>query len=96
MNVAVYGRIQACEGNSTYASLLASCEIHEVEPSEYLRGLLCLIPTWPRDRLLELAPVNWATTWPHTHTREVLADTLARWVADGDPDHGLLGDWPIA
>ncbi len=48
--------------NTTFVSLLASCRLHEVEPWSYLRDIFCLLPTWPSHRLLELAPLNWATT----------------------------------
>jgi hypothetical protein len=30
----------------------------EFEPWSYLRDMLCLIPSWPAHRLLELAPVG--------------------------------------
>jgi hypothetical protein len=47
--------------NATFTSLLASCRLCDVEPWVYLRDILCLLPTWPEHRLLELAPVNWKT-----------------------------------
>ena len=34
----------------------------KLEPWSYLRDLLCLLPSWPKHRVLELAPVNWNTT----------------------------------
>ena len=43
-------------------SLLASCQMHRIEPLAYLRDLLVLLPEWPRNRVLELAPVNWQQT----------------------------------
>jgi hypothetical protein len=48
--------------NATLASLLASCRMHGLEPYSYLRDLLCLLPSWPQMRVLELAPANWMTT----------------------------------
>jgi hypothetical protein len=48
--------------NSVFTSLLASCRMHEIEPWAYLRDLLCLLPRWPKHRVLELAPVNWRAT----------------------------------
>lgn len=47
--------------NATFTSLLASARLCDVEPWAYLRDILCLLPTWPEHRLLELAPVNWKT-----------------------------------
>jgi transposase len=48
--------------NAMFTSLLASCRLVDVEPWAYLRDLFCLLPSWPRHRLLELAPVNWRAT----------------------------------
>lgn len=48
--------------NATLVSLLASCEMHGIEPYAYLRDLLCLAPSWPQTRVLELAPANWKVT----------------------------------
>jgi transposase len=59
--------------NATFTSLLASCRMLEIEPWAYLRDLLCLLPTWPVHRLLELAPVNWATTRETDEIQKVLA-----------------------
>lgn len=43
-------------------SLLASCEMHGIEPYAYLRDLLCLVPSWPQTKVLDLAPANWRAT----------------------------------
>ena len=48
--------------NTTFVSLLASARLHGIEPVGYIRDLLCLLPSWPKHRALDLAPVNWATT----------------------------------
>jgi len=48
--------------NTTFVSLLASCRMHELEPWTYLRDLLCLLPSWPVSKVLDLAPVNWGET----------------------------------
>ena len=54
-------------------SLLASCRLHAVEPWAYLRDLLCLLPTWPKHRLLELAPLNWSKTAEQDEVQALLA-----------------------
>lgn len=36
--------------------------MHGIEPYAYLRDLLCLLPSWPQTRVLELAPANWKAT----------------------------------
>ena len=59
--------------NTVFVSLLASCDLHEVEPWTYLRDVLCLLPTWPKHRILELAPLNWAKTSKHDDVLATLA-----------------------
>lgn len=48
--------------NTVFVSLLASCQMHGLHPWQYLRDLLCLLPTWPRRRVLQLAPAYWRQT----------------------------------
>ena len=36
--------------------------MHGLEPYAYLRDLLCVLPSWPQTRVLELAPANWKAT----------------------------------
>jgi transposase len=43
-------------------SLLASARLHGIEPQQYLCDLIRVLPHWPRDRFLELAPKFWAAT----------------------------------
>lgn len=43
-------------------SVVASARLHGLEPEEYLRCLIRLVPLWPADRMLELAPLFWART----------------------------------
>lgn len=56
------GTDDAGEVNCAFVSLLASCQLHGVEPWSYLRDLLCLLPAWPARRVLELAPAEWHKT----------------------------------
>jgi hypothetical protein len=42
--------------NTVFVSLIASCQMHGIEPWAYLRDLFHLLPDWPRNRILELAP----------------------------------------
>jgi hypothetical protein len=46
-------------------SLVASCKLHRLDPEAYLTEVVRVMPYWPRDRYLELAPRYWAAT----HTR---------------------------
>lgn len=43
-------------------SIVASARLHQIEPEEYLRCLIRLVPLWPGDRMLELAPLFWTRT----------------------------------
>lgn len=56
------GSEDGAHANATFVSLLASCQMHGLEPTAYLRDLFCLLPTWKHHRVLELAPLHWAET----------------------------------
>jgi transposase len=43
-------------------SLIASARLHGLDPEEYLRCLIRLVPLWPEDRMLELSPLFWERT----------------------------------
>jgi transposase len=43
-------------------SLIASCELHRLDPETYLAEILHVLPFWPRERYLELAPKYWAAS----------------------------------
>lgn len=71
------------EVNATFVSLLASCQLHDLEPWAYLRDLLCLLPGWPHRRVLELAPVNWQKTLEQKDAQQRLTANVFRQVALG-------------
>lgn len=43
-------------------SLIASARLHGLDPEVYLRDVIRVLPHWPKDRYLELAPRYWADT----------------------------------
>ena len=43
-------------------TLIASARLHRLDPEVYLRDVLRVLPHWPRDRYLELAPRYWRIT----------------------------------
>ncbi len=43
-------------------SLVCSARLHGLDPEEYLRCLIRLVPLWPADRMLELSPLFWSKT----------------------------------
>jgi hypothetical protein len=69
--------------NATFVSLLASCQLHSIEPLTYLRDLFCLIPSWPAKRVLELAPAYWEKTLEQTDAQQRLAANVFRNVSLG-------------
>ncbi len=72
--------------NAAFVTLLASCQLHELEPAAYLRDLLCLIPSWPAKRVLELAPAYWQKTLEQQDAQQRLAANVYRQVALGEID----------
>ncbi|HZF29419.1 MAG TPA: IS66 family transposase [Gammaproteobacteria bacterium] len=72
------GSDDAAEVNATFVSLLASCQLHELEPWAYLRDLFCLLPSWPRRRVLDLAPANWNETLKNEDTQQRLDANVFR------------------
>ena len=81
------GSDEAAEVNTVFVSLLASCGLHKIEPWAYLRDLLCLLPRWPRSRVLELAPAHWRKTLEQSDAQERLAANPFRQATLVDPAH---------
>jgi hypothetical protein len=57
-----YGSDVHAQTAASIFSILASCRLHKLEPWKYLDEVLRLLPYWPSDRYIELAPKNWAGT----------------------------------
>ena len=43
-------------------SLIASCKLHKLDPEAYFADIFRVMPSWPRERYLELAPKFWTDT----------------------------------
>jgi hypothetical protein len=80
------GNDDAGEVNACFASLLASCQVHGIEPWGYLRDLFCLLPSWPARRTLELAPASWRRTVEQPDVQRQLADDIFRRVTLRQPE----------
>ena len=78
------GNDDAGEVNATFVTLLATCQLHGLEPLGYLRDLLCLLPSWPVKRVLELAPAYWKKTLEQENTQQRLAANVFRQVSLGE------------
>jgi transposase len=46
----------------TFVSLVASCQLHGIDTEGYLRDVFRVLPVWPKNRMLELAPKYWRET----------------------------------
>jgi transposase len=57
-----YGSNTHAESAAAIFSIIASCRLHAIDPQQYLDEILRLLPYWPKERYLELAPKHWKTT----------------------------------
>ena len=56
-----------CQGRQpgacgAFVSLIASAQLHGLNPQTYLRDLFRVLPVWPKTRMLELSPKHWRAT----------------------------------
>jgi transposase len=79
------GSEDGATANTTFVTLLASCRLHDLEPLGYIRDLLCLLPSWPRHRVLDLAPAYWQQTLEQPETQQKLDANVFRRVTLGLP-----------
>ncbi len=77
------GNDEGGEVNATLVTLLASCKMHGLEPLGYPRDLLCLLPDWPVQRVLDLAPAYWRKTLERPEVQQQLDANVFRQVALG-------------
>jgi transposase len=86
------GSADGAEANAHFTSLLASCQLHGLEPWRYLLDLFCLLPSWPINRVLELAPARWKETLENEETQRKLDANIYRRVALGmELEHQIVG-----
>ena len=57
-----YGTDTHAEAAAAIFSVIATCRLHAIDPFVYFDEVLRVLPYWPRDRYLELAPQRWLTT----------------------------------
>lgn len=67
------GSDEGAHWNAAVVSLVASCQLHGIEPWAYLRDVLTLLPSWATPRVLELAPKYWNETRQKPETQQRLA-----------------------
>lgn len=57
-----HGSAEHAQRACAISSLIASCEVHGIDPEFYLQEVLTVAPSWPASRALELAPKHWIAT----------------------------------
>lgn len=57
-----HGSDKHAEKAAALFSVIASCRPHSIDPEQYLDEILRMLPYWPKERVLELAPKNWTAT----------------------------------
>lgn len=72
-----YGSDTHAEAAAAIFSVIASCRLHRVDPFAYLDEILRVLPYWPRDRYLELAPKYWQATRSRLRPEELAAPLSA-------------------
>lgn len=72
-----YGSDAHAEAAAALFSLIASCRLHHLDPFQYLEEILRVLPYWPRERYLELAPKSWRATRGRLRPEELDAPIAA-------------------
>jgi transposase len=57
-----YGTDTHAEAAAAIFSIIATCRLHGIDPFTYFDEVLRILPYWPHDRYLELAPQHWIAT----------------------------------
>jgi transposase len=66
-----FGSDDHAQAAANLFSLIASCQLHRLDPETYLGEIFRVLPYWPRDRYLELAPKFWSDTRARLDEREL-------------------------
>jgi transposase len=69
-----YGSDDHASAAGNILSLVASCKLHDLDPEPYLSEVIHVVPYWPRDRYLELAPRYWRATRARLSVKELASD----------------------
>ena len=77
-----YGSDTHAESAAALFSIVASCRLHSVEPEQYLDEVLRVLPYWPKERYLELAPGHWRATRARLDPSELAAPLCSFTIPD--------------
>ena len=80
-----YGSDTHAEAAAAIFSVIASCRLHRLDPFSYLEEILRILPYWPADRYLELAPKHWQATRGRLRPEELAAPLSAFEIPPADP-----------
>jgi len=69
-----FGSDDHAEAAANLYSLIAGSKLHGIDPERYLAEVIRVMPYWPRDRYLELAPAFWAQTRARLDQTELAAE----------------------
>lgn len=64
-------------------TLIASARLHKLDPEVYLRDVFRVLPHWPRERFIELAPRYWRITRARLDSEEL--DREIGWLTVPEP-----------
>jgi hypothetical protein len=81
-----FGSDDHAQAAANLFSLIASCLLHGLDPENYLTDIFRVMPYWPRNRYLELAP-DWMNRWPSNPKR--LARRPSRGLQPRDRSQGV-------
>lgn len=77
------GSNEHAENAGGHLTLIASAKLHHLNPREYIRDLIRVLPCWPEDRYLELAPLFWTQTRARLDATDLAAEV--GWITVPDP-----------
>jgi hypothetical protein len=66
-----FGSDDHAQAAANLFSLIASCQLHDLDAESYLADVIRVLPYWPRGRYLELAPKYWRATRARLDQREL-------------------------
>lgn len=66
-----FGSDDHAQSAANIFSLIASCQLHDLDADAYLADVIRVLPYWPRDRYLELTPKYWRATRARLDERQL-------------------------
>jgi hypothetical protein len=69
-----FGSDDHAQAAANLYSLIAGCKLHGIDPERYLAEVIRVMPYWPPERYLELAPAYWVETRRRLDPAELAAE----------------------